>query len=272
MWSCQPWKWVRKRTTLRRPVAARAMRSARWVASVPEEVNRTRSADGTSAFTSCAQRTSPSWLDPKWVPRARASAMARSISGAVVSEQQGAVSPEVVHVLVAVHVPLARALGAVHVDRVGIDLPAVVGDPAREQLLRFGGKGGGAAGALAIGGFDPGIAESFHERVSVVSCAGRSSRPANGFGAEGSMDGVGGGVAVEAGPVAASRARLPGLVRYCGSSWSRMRRSAWKCRPAMSGRSTAICSRVLRSTDSGMVRSSPPVERASTWNIAARSR
>ena len=43
MWSCQPWKWVRKRTTFRRPVAARATRSARWVASVPDEVNRTRS-------------------------------------------------------------------------------------------------------------------------------------------------------------------------------------------------------------------------------------
>ena len=69
-WSCQPWKWPRKRTTLSLPEKARARRSARCVASVPEAVKRTRSAPGTIAFTSSAQRSSSSCEAPKCVPRA----------------------------------------------------------------------------------------------------------------------------------------------------------------------------------------------------------
>ena len=43
-----------------------------WVASVPDEVNRTRSADGMSRLIASAQRTSSAWLAPKWVPFASA--------------------------------------------------------------------------------------------------------------------------------------------------------------------------------------------------------
>ena len=46
------------------PVNARASRTAISVASVPEEVNRTRSADGTSFSTHSAQVISVSWLAP----------------------------------------------------------------------------------------------------------------------------------------------------------------------------------------------------------------
>ena len=156
-----------ERTTLRRPVAARATRSARWVASVPDEVNRTRSTDGTSSFTACAQRTSPSWLDPKWVPRPRASTMTRSMSGWVVSEHQGAVPAEVVDVLVAVDVPLAGPSAGRRRSCRGRAC-GCRGDPAREQLPRFLRQLGGAAGAFAVGGLDAGVAESFHQGISVV--------------------------------------------------------------------------------------------------------
>jgi hypothetical protein len=47
--------------TFERPVKARARRSASSVASVPELVKRTRSADGTSRTTSSAQAISSSW-------------------------------------------------------------------------------------------------------------------------------------------------------------------------------------------------------------------
>ena len=62
--SCQPWKWPTKRTTFGLPVKARARRSASCVASVPEAVKRTRSAQGTSRLTSSAHRTSSSCEAP----------------------------------------------------------------------------------------------------------------------------------------------------------------------------------------------------------------
>ena len=46
------------------PLKARASRTAIRVASVPDEVNRTRSADGTSLMTHSAQAISRSWLAP----------------------------------------------------------------------------------------------------------------------------------------------------------------------------------------------------------------
>ena len=51
------------------------------VASVPEEVKRTRSAHGTISRTICAQRTSRSWLAPGCVPSGSASWIAASTSG-----------------------------------------------------------------------------------------------------------------------------------------------------------------------------------------------
>ena len=58
-----------KRIIFDLPVKARASRTAIRVASVPEEVKRTRSAEGTSFRTHSAQAISVSWLAPKWVPR-----------------------------------------------------------------------------------------------------------------------------------------------------------------------------------------------------------
>jgi hypothetical protein len=81
IWSCQPWKWVLKRTILRRPVNARASRTAISVASVPDAVKRTRSADGTRWEIASAQRTSRGWLAPKCVPWPSASATAAPTAG-----------------------------------------------------------------------------------------------------------------------------------------------------------------------------------------------
>ena len=47
-------------------MAARATRSASSDASVPLEVKRTRSAEGTSRITSSAQSHSSSWFAPGW--------------------------------------------------------------------------------------------------------------------------------------------------------------------------------------------------------------
>ena len=60
---------------------ARASRTAIMVASVPDEVNRTRSADGTICCTACAQRISAGWLAPNCVPRAIAAAAAAATAG-----------------------------------------------------------------------------------------------------------------------------------------------------------------------------------------------
>ena len=57
------------------------MRSARCVASVPDIAKRTIWADGISLAISSAQRTSSSWLAPKWVPRAACSWMAFTTAG-----------------------------------------------------------------------------------------------------------------------------------------------------------------------------------------------
>ena len=67
-WSCQPWKWPLRRTSFFFPVQARARRSAIRLASVPDDVNRTRSAHGTSCLTSVPQRTSRSWHAAGCVP------------------------------------------------------------------------------------------------------------------------------------------------------------------------------------------------------------
>ena len=50
--------------------------------------------------------------------------------GMAVAEEERAVAHPVVDELVAVHVPLARSQRALHVDREGLEMAAVVGDPA----------------------------------------------------------------------------------------------------------------------------------------------
>ena len=78
-----------------------------WVASVPEDVKRTRSAHGTISRTICAQRTSRSWLAPGCVPSGKRVLDGGKDLGPAVTEQQGAMAAGVIDVLVAVPVPLA---------------------------------------------------------------------------------------------------------------------------------------------------------------------
>ncbi len=68
------------RTSVSRPVNARARRSAISVASVPDEVKRTRSADGIRRMTAFAQATSSGWLAPNCVPSVRAAFTALTTS------------------------------------------------------------------------------------------------------------------------------------------------------------------------------------------------
>ena len=69
------------RTIRSRPVNARASRSAIKVASVPDEVNRTRSAAGTSRMMARDQAISAAWLAPNCVPRCTAAVTAAVTSG-----------------------------------------------------------------------------------------------------------------------------------------------------------------------------------------------
>ena len=64
-----------------RPLAARASRIALIDASVPDDVMRTISADGTRAATSAASSTSASVGAPKLVPAAAAACTAATTSG-----------------------------------------------------------------------------------------------------------------------------------------------------------------------------------------------
>ena len=88
---------------------------------------------GDQLCTSSAQRTSSSWLAPRWVPARHLLLDGLDHGGMAVAEEQGAVPHPVVDVLVAVHVPLVGALGALHVDRERGQVPAVVGDAARDH-------------------------------------------------------------------------------------------------------------------------------------------
>ena len=64
-----------------RSVYARARRAASSVASVPEEVKRTFSAEGMSCTTRRAQSASNAWLPPRWVPLPTCSATAAVTAG-----------------------------------------------------------------------------------------------------------------------------------------------------------------------------------------------
>ena len=106
---------------------ARASRSAISVASVPEEVKRTRSADGTIWVTSSAQRTSSSWQAPKCVPRSSAACTARITVWMVVAQDQRAMAAEIIDIVVAIDVPFHRPRRAcVDIQRIRIEMPAVV--------------------------------------------------------------------------------------------------------------------------------------------------
>ncbi len=119
---------------------ARARRTAISVASVPEEVKRTRSAEGMSRRTTSPQRTSPTWLEPKCVPRSSVSCIA--------------VATEIIDILVAVDIPFARSLGALDIDAVRLDVACVMRDAARQDVDGLGSEALRAPRALAIGGND----------------------------------------------------------------------------------------------------------------------
>ena len=55
--------------------------------------------------------------------------------GMVMSKEEGAVSPDVIHVLIPVHVPLPRSFGAINVDRERLEEAGLVRDPAGEDVL-----------------------------------------------------------------------------------------------------------------------------------------
>ena len=143
-WSCQPWKWPTKRTILGLPVKARARRSARCEASVPDAVKRTRSAQGIRRLHQLGPahfhlvRGAP-------VRALRHLGLHRLDHGRMrVAEQQRAVPAEVVDVLVAVDVPLARSRRARRIDRIGQQRAAIVGQPGRDDLAGLGVKLRGA--------------------------------------------------------------------------------------------------------------------------------
>ena len=72
----------------------------------------------------------------------------------IVAEDQRAVSAEIIDVLVAVHVPFARARGPLDINRVRLQIAADMRDAIRQQ--RFGPfvEGAGARRLLRIGAED----------------------------------------------------------------------------------------------------------------------
>src|SRR6202007_1518132 len=79
--STWPWEQPANLSTLVRPGAGRASRSALIVASVPEDTNRTISTDGRAETMSSASSTSPSVGAPNEVPSAAAEATALTTAG-----------------------------------------------------------------------------------------------------------------------------------------------------------------------------------------------
>ena len=110
---------------------ARASRTAISVASVPEDVNRTRSAEGTRRRIAAAQRTSPAGWRRNVCRAASASATALRHRRMVVPQQQRAMAAEVIDVFVAVDVPFARTGGAVDINPVWLDMPRIMRNAAR---------------------------------------------------------------------------------------------------------------------------------------------
>ena len=126
---------------------ARASRTAINVASVPEEVKRTRSADGTSVMTALGP------VDLGLVAGAVMGAAldlrctAATTFGMAMAEQQRAVAAEIVDIAIAVDIPFPRPLGAGDVQPVGLDVAGIMRDAAREQ-----------PGGLSAAAAEPGVA------------------------------------------------------------------------------------------------------------------
>ena len=107
----------------------------------------------------CAHCTSRGCDAPNWRAFIQRLAHRRGHHRVVVAQQQRAVAAEIVDVAVAIDVPLVRALRARDEHAVRIDVARVMGDAAREQLVRLLRQLGRAGRALAIGGDDAGIAQ-----------------------------------------------------------------------------------------------------------------
>ena len=71
-----------------------------------------------------------------------------------VTKDQRAVSAEIVDVLVAVHIPFARARGPLHIDRVRLQEAANVGNAVRQQGFGPVVQGSGAGRFFRIGAED----------------------------------------------------------------------------------------------------------------------
>src|SRR5258708_35276456 len=80
--------------------------------------------------------------------------------GVVVAEQKGAVAAEIVDVAVAVDVPLRRAEGAGDVERIGIEMPAVMRVAARQLRARLARQRGGSRRGRLVGRGKRGIRRS----------------------------------------------------------------------------------------------------------------
>src|SRR5258708_14632581 len=93
----------------------------------------------------------------------------------VVPEKERAVAAEIVDVLIAVHVPFARALGVVDIDAVGLHVAGIVGDPARQELLGLGCETRRFWRPLSIGRDDLGVGEGIGHGQSAPGDAPHAS-------------------------------------------------------------------------------------------------
>ena len=83
----------------------------------------------------------------------------------VVPQDQRPMPAEIVDIFVAVGIPLARPLGAGDIDPIGLQIPRVVGNPARQHALRDARQPLRFRRLLAIAGDDLRIAERPFEHV-----------------------------------------------------------------------------------------------------------
>ena len=161
------------------PVKARARRRARWDASVPEPVKRTPLGAGDQPVDQLGPahlqlvRRAPMRAEPH-LPLDRL-----HDRGMAMTEQQRAVATEVVDILVAVDVPLARPGSAGRVDRVRQQGAAVVRQPRGDHLAGPCVELGRAPRARPVLRLDPGIRSQPTPWVSLgyLGCAALGPAP-----------------------------------------------------------------------------------------------
>ena len=124
------------RTSFVLPVCARASRSARCVASVPDDTKRSFSALGTISLINSAHSKLHRVL--RAVMRAPRDLARHGLDHRRVcmAENQRTVAAEVIDVLVTVDVPFVRARGVVDVERMRFEEPPVVRHAAGKSRER----------------------------------------------------------------------------------------------------------------------------------------